>query len=121
MRREWPQLLWPYKVNGVPSLSAERGCAPVLYVIYHIFSWIKVPYTDVFLDKASFLFMQVDGCITKYSIIAYLWIDVQFYKYSKIAYFRLYLGLFSFRIIMCEQGVEQLVYIVLTLGCFFLD
>jgi len=27
----------PYKVNGVPSLSAERGCAPVLYVIYHIF------------------------------------------------------------------------------------
>lgn len=54
MRREWPQLSWLYKENGVPSLSAERGCAPVLYVIYHILSWIKVLYTDVFLDKMSF-------------------------------------------------------------------
>jgi len=83
-----------------------------------------------FLDKSTlhrrlsrqdvFLFMQVDGCIAKYSKIAYLWVDVQFYKYFKIAYFRLYLGLFSFRIIMRKQGVEQLVYIVLTLDCFFL-
>ena len=31
--------------------------------------------------------MQVDEYITKYAKIAYLWIDVQFYKYSKIAYF----------------------------------
>lgn len=63
--------------------------------------------------------MQVDRHITKYAKIAYLLIDVQFYKYSKIAYFKFYLGLFSFRIIMCEQGVEQLVDIVLTLDCFF--
>ena len=92
----------------------------MLYVIYHTFSWIKVLYTDVFLDKASFLFMQVDVCITKYAKIAYLWINVRFYKYSKIAYFRLYLGLFSFRIVMRKQGVEQLVDIGLTLGGFFL-
>jgi hypothetical protein len=72
MRREWLQLLWLYKENGVPSLYAERGCAPVLYVIYHILSWIKVLYTDVFLDKTSFLFMQVDGYITKYAKIVYL-------------------------------------------------
>ena len=77
----------------------------MLYVIYHTFSWIKVLYTDVFLDKTSFLFMQVDGYIT---------------KYSKIAYFRFYLGLFSFRIIMCKQRVEQLVNLTLTLGGFFL-
>ena len=64
--------------------------------------------------------MQVDEYITKYAKIAYLCGDVQFYKYSKIAYFRFYLGLFSFRIIMCKQGVEQLVDIVLTLDCFFL-
>ena len=64
--------------------------------------------------------MQVDRCITKYAKIAYLWVDVQFYKYSKIAYFRFYLGLFSFRIIMCEQGVEQLVDIGVTLDRFFL-
>ena len=92
----------------------------MLYVIYHIISWIIVLYTDVFLDKASFLFMQLDGCITKYAKIAYLWIYVQFYKYSKIAYFKFYLGLFSFRVIMRKQGVEQLSDIVLTLGCFFL-
>ena len=49
-------------------------------------------YTDVFLDKTSFLFMQVDECIIKYAKIAYLWINVRFYKYSKIAYFRFYLG-----------------------------
>ena len=79
--------------------------ASVICNISH-FSWIKVSYTDVFLDKTSFLFMQLDGCIAKYSKIAYLWVDVQFYKYSKIAYFRLYLGLFSFRIIMRKQGVE---------------
>ena len=42
------------------------------FEIYHIFSRIKVPYTDVFLDKASFLFMQVDGCLAKYAKIAYL-------------------------------------------------
>lgn len=77
-------------------------------------------YTDVFLDKTSFLFMQVESYVTKYAKIAYLWVNVQFYKYSKIAYFSLYLGLFSFRIIMRKQGVEQLVYIVLTLDCFFL-
>ena len=77
-------------------------------------------YTDVFLDKTSFLFMQVDGYITKYAKIEYLWIDVQFYKYSKIAYFRFYLGLFSFRIIMRKQGVKQRIDIVLTLGGFFL-
>ena len=77
-------------------------------------------YTDVFLDKASFLFMQVDEYITKYAKIAYLWINVRFYKYSKIAYFRLYLGLFSFRIIMCKQGVKQLVDIGVTLDGFFL-
>ena len=77
-------------------------------------------YTDVFLNEASFLFMQVDECITKYSKIAYLWVDVQFCKYSKIVYFRFYLGLFSFRIITRKQGVEQFVDIVLTLGCFFL-
>ena len=64
--------------------------------------------------------MQVNGYITKYAKIEYLWIDVQFYKYSKIAYFRFYLGLFSFRIIMREQGVKQRIDIVLTLGGFFL-
>ena len=64
--------------------------------------------------------MQVNGYITKYSKIDYLWIDVQFYKYSKIAYFRFYLGLFSFRIIMRKQGVKQRIDIVLTLGGFFL-
>jgi hypothetical protein len=64
--------------------------------------------------------MQVNGYITKYSKIEYLWIDVQFYKYSKIAYFRFYLGLFSFRIIMRKQGVKQRIDIVLTLGGFFL-
>ena len=77
-------------------------------------------YTDVFLDKTSFLFMQVDGYITKYTKIAYLWVNVQFYKYSKIAYFSLYLGLLGFRIIMRKQGVEQLVDIGVTLGGFFL-
>ena len=64
--------------------------------------------------------MQVDEYITKYAKIAYLCGDVQFYKYSKIAYFRFYLGLFSFRIIMHEQGVKQRIDIVLTLDCFFL-
>ena len=34
-----------------------------------------------------FLFMQVKGYVTKYAKIAYLRGDVQFYKYSKIAYF----------------------------------
>ena len=92
----------------------------MLYVIYHTFSWIKVLYTDVFLNEASFLFMQVDECITKYAKIAYLWVDVQFCKYSKIVYFRFYLGLFSFRIIMRKQGVEQRIDIVLTLDRFFL-
>lgn len=44
-----------------------------LFVIYpFILFWIKVLYTDAFLDKTSFLFMQVDGCITKYAKIAYL-------------------------------------------------
>ena len=105
MRKEWLRLSWPYKADGVPSLYAERGCAPVLYVIYHTFSWIKVLYTDVFLDKTSFLFMQVDGYIT---------------KYAKIAYFYFYLGLLGFRIIMRKKGVEQLVDIGLTLGGFFL-
>lgn len=93
----------------------------MLYVIYHILFWIKVLYTDVFLDKTSFLFMQVDGYITKYSKIAYLWINVRFYKYSKIAYFRFYLGLFGWCVIvMHKQGFEQLVDIVLTLDRFFL-
>lgn len=92
----------------------------MLNVIYHILFWIKVLYTDVFLDKTSFLFMQVEGYVTKYSKIAYLYVDVQFCKYSKIAYFKLYLGLFSFRIIMSKQGVEQLVDIGVTLGGFFL-
>lgn len=64
--------------------------------------------------------MQVDEYITKYAKIVYLCGDVQFYKYSKIAYFRFYLGLFSFRIIMREQGVKQRIDIVLTLDCFFL-
>lgn len=65
--------------------------------------------------------MQVDEYITKYAKIAYLWVDVQFYKYSKIAYFSLYLGLLSCRVfVMCEQRVEQLVDIVLTLDRFFL-
>lgn len=64
--------------------------------------------------------MQVDEYITKYAKIAYLCGDVRFYKYSKIAYFRFYLGLFSFRIIMRKQGVEQLVDIGVTLGGFFL-
>ena len=63
--------------------------------------------------------MQVDRCLTKYAKIAYLWVDVQFCKYYKIAYFRFYLGLFSFRIIMRKQGVEQLVDIGVTLDCFF--
>ena len=63
--------------------------------------------------------MQVDEYITKYTKIAYLCGDVQFYKYSKIAYLRFYLGLFSFRIIMRKQRVEQLVDIVLTLDRFF--
>lgn len=93
----------------------------MLYVIYHILSWIKVLYTDVFLDKTSFLFMQVEDYVTKYSKIAYLWIDVRFYKYSKIAYFYFYLGLFGWRVIvMHKQGVEQLVNLTLTLGGFFL-
>ena len=70
--------------------------------------------------KMPFLFMQVKGYVTKYAKIAYLWVNVQFYKYSKIAYFSLYLGLFSFRIVMHKQGVEQLVDIGLTLGSFFL-
>ena len=65
--------------------------------------------------------MQVDGCIAKYAKIAYLCGDVRFYKYSKVAYFRLYLGLFSFRIIMCKQGVEQLVDIGVSLSGFFLS
>ena len=64
--------------------------------------------------------MQVGGCITKYTKIAYLCGDVQFYKYSKIVYFRFYLGLFSFRIIMRKQGVEQLVDIGVSLSSFFL-
>ena len=64
--------------------------------------------------------MQLNGYITKYAKIEYLWIDVQFYKYSKIAYFRFYLGLFSFRIIMRKQGVKQRIDIVLTLDRFFL-
>lgn len=64
--------------------------------------------------------MQVDRCLTKYAKIAYLWVDVQFYKYSKIAYFRSYLGLFSFRIIMCEQGVKQRIDIGVSLNGFFL-
>lgn len=77
---------------------------PAIFNISH-FSWIKVLYTDVFLDKTSFLFMQVDECIT---------------KYSKIAYFSLYLGLLGFRIIMRKQGVEQLVDIGVSLSGFFL-
>ena len=77
-------------------------------------------YTDVFLDKTSFLFMQVESYVTKYSKIAYLWVNVQFYKYSKIAYFSLYLGLLGFRIIMRKQGVEQLVDIGVSLSGFFL-
>lgn len=65
--------------------------------------------------------MQVDRCLTKYAKIAYLWVNVQFYKYSKIAYFYFYLGLFGWRVIvMRKQGVEQLVDISLTLGGFFL-
>lgn len=64
--------------------------------------------------------MQVNGYITKYTKIEYLWIDVQFYKYSKIAYFSLYLGLLGFRIIMRKQGVEQLVDIGVSLSGFFL-
>ena len=63
--------------------------------------------------------MQVNGYITKYAKIEYLWIDVQFYKYSKIAYFRFYLGLLGFRIVMRKQRVEQLVDIGLTLDGFF--
>ena len=77
-------------------------------------------YTDVFLDKTSFLFMQVESYVTKYAKIAYLWVNVQFYKYSKIAYFGFYLGLFSFRIIMRKQGVKQRIDIVVTLDRFFL-
>lgn len=65
--------------------------------------------------------MQVDRCLTKYAKIAYLWVDVQFYKYSKIAYFSLYLGLLGWCVIvMRKQGVEQLVDIGVTLGGFFL-
>ena len=65
--------------------------------------------------------MQVDEYITKYAKIAYLCGDVQFYKYSKIAYFSIYLGLLSCRVfVMCEQRVEQLVDIFLTLDRFFL-
>ena len=65
--------------------------------------------------------MQVDRCLTKYAKIAYLWVDVQFYKYSKIAYFSLYLGLLSCRVfVMCEQGVEQVVDIGVSLSGFFL-
>ena len=63
--------------------------------------------------------MQVDRCLTKYAKIAYLWVNVQFYKYSKIAYFSLYLRLLSCRVfVMCEQRVEQLVDIGLTLDGF---
>ena len=44
-----------------------------LFVIYpFILSWIKVLYTDVSLDKTSFLFMQVEDYVTKYAKIAYL-------------------------------------------------
>ena len=77
-------------------------------------------YTGVFLLKTSFLFMQVESYVTKYAKIAYLWVNVQFYKYSKIAYFSLYLGLLGFRIIMRKQGVEQLVDIGVSLSGFFL-
>ena len=77
-------------------------------------------YTDVFLDKTSFLFMQVESYVTKYAKIAYLWVNVQFYKYSKIAYFSLYLGLLGFRITMRKQGVEHLVDIGVSLSGFFL-
>ena len=93
----------------------------MLYVIYHILFWIKVLYTDVSLDKTSFLFMQVESYVTKYAKIAYLWVNVQFYKYSKIAYFSIYLGLLSCRVfIMYKQGVEQLVDIGVSLSGFFL-
>lgn len=92
----------------------------MLYVIYHILSWIKVLYTDVFLDKTSFLFMQVESYVTKYAKIAYLWVNVQFYKYSKIVYFYFYLGLLGFRIIMRKQRVEELVDIGVSLSGFFL-
>ena len=64
--------------------------------------------------------MQIDRCLTKYAKIVYLWVDVQFYKYSKIAYFSLYLGLFSFRIITRKQGVEQRIDIGVSLSGFFL-
>ena len=64
--------------------------------------------------------MQAEGYITKYAKIAYLKVDVQFYKYSKIAYFRFYLGLLGFRIIIYKQGVEQLVDIGVSLSGFFL-
>ena len=65
--------------------------------------------------------MQVEGYVTKYSKIAYLYVDVQFYKYFKIEYFYFYLGLFGWRVIvMHKQRVEQLVDIGLTLGSFFL-
>ena len=65
--------------------------------------------------KMPFLFMQVKGYVTKYAKIAYLKVDVQFYKYYKIAYFGLYLGLFSFRIVMHKQGVKQLIDVGVTL------
>ena len=64
--------------------------------------------------------MQVESYVTKYAKIAYLWVNVQFYKYYKIAYFRFYLGLLGFRIIMYKQGVEQLVDIGVSLSGFFL-
>lgn len=103
-----------------PSMQSEAA-RHQQSLIYHILFWIKVLYTDVFLDKTSFLFMQVKGYVTKYAKIAYLWINVRFYKYSKFAYFRFYLGLFGWCVIvMRKQGVEQLVDIGLTLGGFFL-
>ena len=40
--------------------------------------------------------MQVDEYITKYAKIAYLCGDVQFYKYSKIAYFLILSGAIQF-------------------------
>ena len=66
---------------AIVALLKRMACPPSMqseaarhrqFEIYHIFSWIKVLYTDVFLDKTSFLFMQVDGYITKYAKIEYL-------------------------------------------------
>ena len=66
------------------------------FEIYPHFSSNKSALTQTPFSIRRLLFMQLDEYITKYAKIAYLCGDVQFTNIPKIAYFRFYLGLFSF-------------------------